>query len=440
MQFRFPTAVYITVVLWSVNAFCEEEPPAINFIPHGQISLEGGQISKGMYHASNGNWQIDHVWIEKQLLRMGGEISVKERLRGYFMGQGEISFTFPMTGGEKNPQVLKPVHSFKIIQAEGNYCFGDVKKPWLNIGFGYFPYKYNPDVRNLGEFMFRTGTYPIYFENEFDYVRQRLLGFKLSSEIFDIFHQDLLLFSETNFYPPKDWSLAYIGSVDLFDFVEIGAGFSSHHLLSVYGNYSRFGYEYMSTDGDPVTPEVFPDNGYIDSSDGTPDTIYYSFAANKVMARIAVDPKHFIPLEIFGENDLRLYVEACLVGTRNYKFGYDYPEHRLPVAFGINLPAFNVLDVLNIELEYLDTPYPLSSSTVWLERYPYPPNKNTEPRNPWKWSIFAQKTFLNCLALKGQIARDHMRLQKQAFLDDERSDMLEEGDHWFWMLKAEFKW
>ena len=55
--------------------------------------------------------------------------------------------------------------SLGIDQAEAVYAFGDVERPMLQLHLGTFCYKYNPDVRNLGEYLFRSGPYPNYILN-----------------------------------------------------------------------------------------------------------------------------------------------------------------------------------------------------------------------------------------------------------------------------------
>lgn len=46
---------------------------------------------------------------------------------------------------------------------------------------GYFPYKFNPDATNLGEFLFRTGTYPLYLISNFNH--SHLLAAAITAEI-----------------------------------------------------------------------------------------------------------------------------------------------------------------------------------------------------------------------------------------------------------------
>ena len=63
-----------------------------------------------------------------------------------------------------------------LSRADLTYNFGSSDDPDLSITLGYFPFKYNPDARNLGEYMFRSGTYPQYLITDFDFPMAKLFG------------------------------------------------------------------------------------------------------------------------------------------------------------------------------------------------------------------------------------------------------------------------
>ena len=48
----------------------------------------------------------------------------------------------------------------------------------MDLAVGYFPYKYNPEARNLGEYLFRSGTYPVYLTNDYDFPLARVAGLR----------------------------------------------------------------------------------------------------------------------------------------------------------------------------------------------------------------------------------------------------------------------
>jgi len=83
-------------------------------------------------------------------------------------------------------------------------------KPFLQASLGMLRLKYNPDGRNFGDYIFRTGTYPTYIITNFDFPAARLLGLHLSSDPIANLHADLLLTSEAFIYPLFDFSLTGI--------------------------------------------------------------------------------------------------------------------------------------------------------------------------------------------------------------------------------------
>jgi hypothetical protein len=433
------------------------EDEILEFKAHGLVAFEAGQIVSGVRNEGTNMLPIDHIWQERLLLRIGGQVDLGERFTASFLAQGNLAFSYPMDNANKDKNSLSARKIFFPLEGQGSYSIGNVNSPFLKIALGFFPFKYNQDVRNLGEFMFRTSTYPLYFNNEFDFPRARLLGLRLTSdikvnEILSSIHAEGLFFSELDFYPAQNWGLAAIASVKLFNILEIGGGITGNNLFSVYGNANKTGFEFL----DLVTPKSDL-NKYLDTNNITmrvdtqysfPDTNYdtaiagyYTFRGSKAMVRLALDPKPLIPLSIFGENDLRLYAEMCIVGLKNYPYQYEKPICRMPIAFGFNFPGFKIVDLINIELEYLNTGNKLLSSFWVLEdRIPKPleTTEATYKRNPWKWSIFIEKRFMKHIAFKFQLARDHIVPKAYNADYEERGESLFRKGDWAWMMKSEF--
>src|SRR5690606_3389201 len=122
-------------------------------------------------------------------------------------------------------------------QTTATYHFGDPSAPWLTVGAGMFPYKYNPDAANLGEYLFRARAYPTVLTTG-GYVfagsaAATLQGFKASWRQGDL-RLDALLTTETELAPFYDWSLAFVGSWSLMNgLLDLGAGVNFHHLIPV---------------------------------------------------------------------------------------------------------------------------------------------------------------------------------------------------------------
>src|SRR5436190_12752674 len=99
-------------------------------------------------------------------------------------------YTFPSeyirNDRDRNDKYL----SLYIPMAKGTYLVGEPETPLLKVEAGIFPFKYNPEARNLGEYMFRTGAYPNFIQGDFDFAFARLTGFHFSSDYFKAWKND----------------------------------------------------------------------------------------------------------------------------------------------------------------------------------------------------------------------------------------------------------
>lgn len=435
-------SVYTTFLFASVEV--ETVDSDIRLGISGDAWVEYGQFVKYFNKIA----ELDHAWVNRTFMHFNLDVHYKERTHFSFGMEGRMWFNIPKQRGTGQATYVHRPNNFIIISdANASYSFGDIEKPWLSLTAGLFPYKYNPDVRNLGEYLFRSGTYPAFLVNTFDLPFARLTGFKASSELFGILHQDLIYSIETSIPPFYDGSLTYIAECNLQNFFTIGAGVQFAHLISV--------------DEQATTPKqttagggIFLNNMYIE--DG--DTSFYTFRGTKLMGKVCFDPKKFIPFEIFGKEDLKLYAEAALLGLESYPandtnmrsqyknpWGYNSLKHKIPVVMGLNIPTFKVLNILSLELEYYGCPYPNSYRRRLgpgpSQSYPVPDPQGNHPnmdytKDNWKWSLYAKKTFFDDhLGVILQFARDHTR--NETVIDEafDYEEALGNNDHWWWMMK-----
>ncbi len=420
--------------------------------------LEAGQIvhgalkdyDVGILGYPQGQYGIAHVWAEDAIIEFGYEAIYREYFKMVFSLGAKLYFSYPQLEKQRFTKNLRQDIYFDEVFAA--YHYGDAAMPLLLGQVGYFKYKYNPDARNFGDYLFRTGTYPIWFDMGFDSPWQRLLGLHFQSNLFRSLKTDLLLVSAT-VAPAMNWSLALLANYDIANFhlVEIGAGVDFANLFSVYSSdaFPLFG-------GDPTTPKTDVVNCRYIEENG--DTAWYTFQGTKIMARMSIDPKALIRSKIFGENDLKLYVEADIIGVKSYPDSgisqggqmqlvapsYDEIWEKMPVAVGFNLPTFRLLDVLNFEFEWFGAKYYNDASNVinqgsaplpWGVTYlddPTAPHKSTT-----KWSVYVKKSFFDGhYALTGQIGRDHMRLPCASYNDEMWNELLVENKDWWWAVKT----
>jgi hypothetical protein len=400
----------------------------------GFVGLEACQIVKGLDYSQGGTpKELEKSWQERLLLQFVNTVSVSKRIRIILAIEAQMTFSYPQDVSW--PETQRGSWSFYPDRAEGTYTCGDTGAPFLQFGFGYFPFRTNPDVRNLGEFLFRSGTYPVYVINSFNRPYQRLLGLRASSTLFGTLHQDLLLTSDYALNPVQDWSLSYLISYTAFKCIDIGLGISLARFFSV---------DKRTSPTDPGNLSAVP---YVKENG---DTGYYTFKGTKPMARLAFDPKPLLPSfisNIFGKNDFRLYGEVCVTGWNDYK-NYDptiKPEEdfynrrsdRTLTMVGFNIPAFKVFDVLSLEFEHFPNKYPNSYQNVYSNIQPTPLRAidRTEIRNPYKWSLYVKRTFLKNFAVIGQVARDHFVLNNANSKIQIKEDLLfRPGDMW-WVLR-----
>lgn len=347
-----------------------------------------------------------------------------------------------------------------VGQASGLYRFGDAKDPAATVQLGFFPHKYNPDAKNLGEYQFRSGTYPGYLWtggwaiiNSAAYMAQ---GARVSvPTLGKTLTHDFTLYMERDFEPTYDFSPSYLVNFKPNEIFDVGAGVTYAHGLSVkpslttpksranayYGDSALPTSEWGKVGLDPTDPRVIPDD---DPRVGTKDpqgrdyvtisengTIpnsklsYYTFKGIKLTGRASFNLQSILQSEMLNPQDLKLYGEIAVLGVQNYPFYYDKISERMPIMAGINLPTFKVFDILSVEVEYFKSRFQNNIQNVFRATLPtwrLPPDKTIENYQAFidtskieteddiHWSVYGKKTIVEGLDLYVQVASDHMRV------------------------------
>jgi hypothetical protein len=118
----------------------------------------------------------------------------------------------------------------------------------------------------------------------------------------------------------------------------------------------------------------------------------------------------------------------------------------VPVVVGFNFPAFKLLDVLSVEVEYYGSKIPNSYQEVYYKKsQPIPdiarmgdPDWDQNRDNHLKWSVYANRRLANFFTISGEVAFDHTRLLRH---DQKNADLCETLRHkgdWVWYLKTSF--
>jgi hypothetical protein len=419
----------------------------------GWGGFEFGQIMHGFF----GPDELNHRWQEGFRSRLNISSPVNDRLLLNF--GTEISYQYSITAAQTNFPSYLPGVNFALDRADLSYKLLRGHYP-ITIQVGYFPFKYNTEARNLGEYLFRSGCYPNYLTNNFDFPLSRLLGFNIDNVLLegnDAFsaHQNFMVTSETEIYPYEDISLSYLLALSIFkDVFKIGGGICGQRMFSVNESYT-------TPHSSQTISEINNVRSVFDSLSGTTittgDTTFYSFAGTKLMAHATFDPKPLIPWNIFGAEDLKLYGEMAVLGLKNYPvytdslIRYDILSERMPFMVGFNFPTFKILDVLSLEYEYFPNRYYSSYFNELVgkgTRLPIPlvqavgdrPAMDTGYTHFVKWSVYAKKSLGKHVELVAQFARDH----RHAFFSYSDPRYVDFGDNlsaakdWYYLIKIAY--
>ena len=362
-------------------------------------------------------------------------------------------------------------NSAYLLQAENVFTFDEDNLFGIpnhvfrgEIHMGYFPYKYNPDVRNLGEYLFRSGTYPGWLKTISFVPESRLTGLLISTTAFDKWKNDFLMTTEMDMYPFYDLSYSWISSIKVGKILDIGGGvnlarFTPANCDLTTRKRDKGGFTYC-----PFYLKNLETDSLGDTISG--DTTFYTFTGTKIMGRLAFDFKGLLPADIaakFGENDGRIYGEFDILGLENQGDYYKNLSERIPVTFGFNVPTFKLLDVLSIEGEYYTMPYPdnyRNQVMAMLNIYggtPVP-DEHTDYENgfsktpgidynwswyqhdSWKWSVYFKKSLGKNFSIRGLAARDHLRNMSNSLTARDYDESLTTTRQWYWAIRLISTW
>ncbi len=446
MKMKILITFFTYVVFAASYSYAMEDNPEkskLSFTPSGFVATVAGQLVKFKFKG----YERNHRWINQTLLNFQGNITFGDHLKIHLGMEGLMWFnTYPESDVMSDYEFQKAFYSFYPDRAEGIFSFGKPEKFSMGIGIGLFPYKYNPDAWNLGEYLFRSGVYPGYIKNTFDWPMSRISGIRINNTNFGLWHNDILLTREIEMWPLNDISLTYITNVkapvenSVFD---LGAGIQFCRLIPIDDSLTNPKDVYFFEN--VVTDEF----GQVISQ----DTAYYSYQGTKLMARLTFDPKGIFALlgwdrfnAIFGKEDLKMFSEIAFLGLKDYGEYYDTLSQRIPVMFGINLPFFRLLDVASLQFEYYGCRFPNSywDATNAFKGYPLPDNLQgvyqieDYRKDNWKWSLFIKKTIANHFTITGQVARDHIRTVSFYANNLDVEECLSKNKHWYWIMKLGF--
>jgi hypothetical protein len=343
-----------------------------------------------------------------------------------------------------------------LLKLKYDFTSGD-QGSFLEAGF--FPYKYNRDAVNLGEYLYRSGTYPgiVYTSDGYqlmDHACYDAYGAHFRMKNFNgLIQHDANLFMEVSAFPIGDFTPAYELSVNL-PWLQLGAGAaynrgisfapSKTHSKRPVGQYVEV--QADAVKGTPYYKGPAADTGNPAIKDPTlPVKVLHSWTQRgiKVMARAALDFGSVLPDELRGSDDLRLYTEVAVLGWENQPYYYEKRSERMPIMVGLNFPTFRLLDLLAVQVEYYASPFNGikdfndTSTPIWTVGDFRSKDANYYKASNWKWSLNANKTVNRLLKFKAQIANDHLRPRVFDTFSYTNFDLTQGPKNWYYLVQME---
>jgi hypothetical protein len=422
------------------------------------VSIDAGHIVNGEYSG-----EMEYHPLNRTMVVLEQSATLGEAW-GFDAGFKAILWWPFQQGGGTAPyqRNLRGAASLSQVRAKRSLAFLGEN---AFVEFGFFPYKYNPDARNLGEYLYRSGTYPGIVRSTdgfhlMNHARFDAYGVHLRmTQAGGLIAHDFNLFSEPTSVPVGDLTPAYEVSVNT-RLVQVGAGAAYNRFFSYASEQNRpretgnayFVADSIGTDslGNPIPwsgvlgelPLSSPVRARIVAGDPSVRAEhYFTQRGIKLMARAAVDLGILLlPEHLRNPGDLRVFAEAAVLGWENQVFYYEDRLQRIPVMFGVNVPTLRMLDRLSVQAEFYaarfaDTKqFDENAHPVWTVSPGYDPANFR--RDDWKWSVNGNRALNRVLTLHAQVANDHIRLP--IFTGNPTSTALTRTpDNWYYLLRLE---
>jgi hypothetical protein len=424
-------------LLLSLLAFSISAEELESELGYSKITIDGngffmfGQIGSGHTYGRAGANPTNHHWQNFY----SGRIDATSQTHNWFKTKIslELSSSWPVL---RESTIMKETYRLQyrpvLPQAVGIFDFGNELARW-EIETGMMEYAFNPDVKNLGNFLYRSTSYPLNLNTKLDYIYSNLLGMRVQGAFLDNqIKAGSIINSVISQAPFFDWSLVFYGGYTMPNtLVDFQAAFMLDRVWAIDDSLTDC-IRLRSTIGDTTL----------------------TLRSQKIDVRTTVDIKQLWGApDYFGKNDAKIYVEGALLGLKDPDYfpgDTNVPNpsllHRLPLMFGINMPTFKILDLFSFELEYCSYPYafdwwgyttaapspkpPYPSDTTWRDIY--------QNKDNIKWTLYLKKSVSN-FDIIAFVANDHMRYETynaESQLFTEQS--LRKGKDWHWYIKLQY--
>ncbi len=386
--------------------------------------VDAGQVVKGSVINDDGSaapLKLNNAFLNRDGIALTYSGTMNDRLHVNIGVGGLFWKPIPETS---NPGSMRLQFGPGISEASAQYDFTSN----LNWKFGFFGYDYNPDAKNLGEYLLRSEAYPSVVHTAgpggwvwMNDAKYKSMGTKLTWNVMDgMIRQDLLLFSEFNETPIFDFSPSYVATAKVGKAFEFGTGFSLHRYLPIKPSVTtpkKPSNTYVEIDKFPAIPAIHDTVGghyqlafaggtlkdmqgnipaYTESDGTTPlvtttkdasgnivyvaagDTLRprvstpLTFKGIKVMARASMDIGALMELDQTRAGPFKIFAEAAVLGLQNQPYYYEKIGQRIPMMMGVDVPTFGAFSLVSPQLEYFNNPYPENSYQQYSNTLPQP--------------------------------------------------------------------
>lgn len=346
-----------------------------------------------------------------------------------------------------------------ISEARISYAYPNKQDPFFKATVGTFPFNYSPQNKNLGLYLNRGYVYPGIllsgFETEAVLPIASVTGIQLEHKIHQL-HHSLIVNSETQLSPYFDLSLMYLFKLEFSLGITLGGGINLYRLIQQNSDlsslksdcpFTRPSYDKSVNDQElcyllDSTISVRPNsvNPLLMDTNRVIDTITGSLSGTKLMGRAELDFKKMARLNYRGSSqDGIFYLEAAVLGLKDYPKYYTNILERIPIMVGFNLPTFGLLDVLSIEAEYYSNQNSADLNKAKLDASWIPRKTHYDAQGDnFKYSLYFTKILQKHIKISGQIANDHLRLGGARGDDATGSEVFISQKDWYWMTKLAF--
>lgn len=368
-------------------------------------------------------------------------------------------FFYSLPNDPSGPHTRLTKFTAVLEEASAHYRAGDIENPWMETKFGLFFQKYNPDAKNLGEYLFRSGTYPGYLQTGGWYILNNagyfLQGFRTSFNLLDgKLRPEFMLYMERDWEPTYDLSPALMLTYKPSPAFEVGAGVAYNHMIPVKPSLTTPKDRRSAYGLDSTGKQVLLNTNQILDTGAIPGLSYYTFQGIKAVARGSFNLQAILESDMLNPEDLKIYAEVALLGLKDYPIYYANMAKRMPMMVGFNLPTFKLVDMVSFELEYYNSDFPNSLEDVYQRTLPVPGTiggvgttgrlnyidslgTQRKMRDKVKWSFWMNKEITSGLGIFLQVASDHFR-PIDFNLKPTYEPVTKTWNDWYYMIRFNF--